>query len=409
MRIFLLLATTTMLAACGGAGPQSFGSVAPPVSSGGGTVTPAPTATHSFVAPTEIKTYQGVGGAQHYEYKTRDDGSSQYSQFYAGDANTVRDSGISVNYNPRDAIFEITIVRNPASVSVPGSRFQDPVHRTDFGGAVEPQAGVAQIDPAKAIQYLEAGSSSGRAAPVEGGYLIGENGYSSANQTFFYQKPGTTTNYVTFAGYVRNTLSTATQIRAGTDPITGLPTQEEYLENSYSFDRAAFAYGERTDPGSVPRSGSGTYTGDMLATIVYNTAVDFDPGSPTYFQWISGRQTTNVDFGTLGVTTALTGKVLAPTLDAYTSGIFALAANTDFTANAKGVVDLVGTGGFVGSFTDAKFTTPDGTALVVAIAGSSLDGAFFGPNAVEVGGGFRIVGGTPDERVDILGTFTGKK
>jgi hypothetical protein len=49
----------------------------------------------------------------------------------------------------------------------------------------------------------------------------------------------------------------------------------------------------------------------------------------------------------------------------------------------------------------------------VDIAGSSLDGAFYGPGGsaekLEVGGGFRIVGGTPDQRIDIMGAFTGKK
>ncbi|WP_173203779.1 transferrin-binding protein-like solute binding protein [Sphingopyxis sp. BSNA05] len=43
------------------------------------------------------------------------------------------------------------------------------------------------------------------------------------------------------------------------------------------------------------------------------------------------------------------------------------------------------------------------------IAGSSINGAFYGPDAEELGGGYRIVGGTPDERIDILGTFVGKQ
>ena len=45
----------------------------------------------------------------------------------------------------------------------------------------------------------------------------------------------------------------------------------------------------------------------------------------------------------------------------------------------------------------------------MVIAGSSIDGAFYGPNGVELGGGYRIVGGTPDERIDILGTFVGQR
>lgn len=43
------------------------------------------------------------------------------------------------------------------------------------------------------------------------------------------------------------------------------------------------------------------------------------------------------------------------------------------------------------------------------MAASSLDGTFYGPGAVETGGAFRIVGATPDTRVDFLGAFTGVK
>ena len=45
----------------------------------------------------------------------------------------------------------------------------------------------------------------------------------------------------------------------------------------------------------------------------------------------------------------------------------------------------------------------------MTIAGSSLDGAFYGPKADEVGASFRIVGGVPDQRVDVIGSFTGAK
>ena len=52
--------------------------------------------------------------------------------------------------------------------------------------------------------------------------------------TFFYQKPGTDTQYVTFAGYLRNKASVSY------DGKTGLTTQVNDLE------RGAFAYGEIT-------------------------------------------------------------------------------------------------------------------------------------------------------------------
>ncbi|MDB5710610.1 MAG: transferrin binding protein-like solute binding protein, partial [Sphingomonas bacterium] len=55
------------------------------------------------------------------------------------------------------------------------------------------------------------------------------------------------------------------------------------------------------------------------------------------------------------------------------------------------------------------FVRPGMADFPLVIAGSSIDGAFDGPNGEELGAGFRIVGGTPDQRIDILGVLTGKK
>ena len=384
-----------MLAACGGTGVQTVSSTAV----GGSTTTTQGT----FVAPVDVKTYAGLGVAQHYEYYTQSNASGQGGQLYAGDANTVRDSGISVTYNPRDAIFDLTISRGKADVTVAGDRFQDPAHRTNFGGAKEPQAGVPNLSLA-GIQYLQSGSGTGPllSAGDNSHYQVGGNGYSSGTQTFFYQKPGTTTKYVTYAGYVRNTLSVTQQ----TDPGSTTP----YYRNNYSFDRAAFVYGETTTNSAVPTSGTGTYTGDMLATLVFNPLLDSAPNTPTYMQWMSGSQSSVVDFGAKTVTTTLTGTVLAPTLDAYTnSATQTLPAGATFTAHANSTIDLAGKGGFTGTFADAKFSGTTLGTFPIVIAGSSIDGAFYGPNGEEIGAGFRIVGGTPDQRIDILGVLTGKK
>lgn len=412
----LALASASLLSACGGdTGLQTVGSVAPPSGGGGGTTTPtpSPTSTHTFVAPTEVKTYEAIGGVQHFGYYTRSDANGQGGQLYAGDANTVRDSGISVTYNPRDAIFEVTINRPLGSVSTGSMRFQDPAHRTDFGGAQQPQAGVPQLPTARNILYLESGSGTGGTlsstdpyytAGVGAGnsdYAVGAKGYSSTTQTFFYQKPGTTTQYVTYAGFVRNSISATEEQDDPTAPL--------YLKQTYSFDRGAFVFGERTANSAVPRTGTGNYTGEMIATMVFNPMLDTVANYPTYFQWISGTHTTSINFATLGVTSNFTGTVYAPSRDAYTSGAFYLPNGSTFSATAGATVDLVNKGGFTGQFSSASFTLPNTTTFNVVIAGSSIDGAFFGPNGEEIGGGFRIVGGTPDERIDILGTFTGKK
>lgn len=419
IRNLLALSGATLLAACGGdTGVQTVGSVAPPASAG----TPAPAAT--FVAPTEPKTYAGLGVVQHFAYQTDSNKTYQAGELYAGDANTVRDSGISLTYNPRDAIFELTISRPKGIVDVAAFRFQDPAHRTDFKNLARPQAGVPQFDDSDNIQYLEAGTGSGPtldqsnpAAPYVAGslqsnYTVGGKNYTSTRQTFFYQKPGTTTQYVTYAGFVRNTI-TGTEVQDD-------PSLPKYLRETYSFDRAAFVYGEQTPNSAVPRSGSADFHGDMIATLVFNDQIDFDPNAPTYFQWIDGTSglnpangvfgnTTHVDFGTLKVSSDFNGTVTAPALDAYTTGAFSLPAGWLFSAHSEATIDLINKGGFTGSFTSAKFSKPGFTDFTLNIAGSSVDGAFYGPNGEELGGGFRIVGGTPDQRIDILGVFTAKK
>ncbi|CAN5478279.1 hypothetical protein BH09PSE4_BH09PSE4_04130 [soil metagenome] len=397
MRNFGILASAVALSACGGGGSNSAQSAGSLAVGGGGSITQ----TSSFVAPTAAATYSGIGVVQHYEYFTQSNASGQGGQLYAADAGTARDSGISITYDPRDAIFDLTINRPKGLVSSGALRFQDPAHRTNFGGLVQPQASVPNLNAPtdKGIQYLESGSGSGSVliAGTPSRYAVGADGYASNVNTFFYQKPGTTTKYVTYAGYIHNTLGTSTQ----TDPVTAAT----FLRNTYSLDRAAFVYGERTTNSAVPVTGIGTYTGDMVATMVFNSKIDTDPLASTYFQWISGSNTTTINFATKTVSQHLTGTALAPAMDAYTSGTYDIPTGSAFVANATGTVDLAGKGGFSGSFTDASFT---GVATV-NIAGSSLDGAFFGPNGEEVGGAFRIVGGTPDERIDILGTYTGKK
>ncbi len=401
-RTFLALSGAATLAACGGdTRPQTVGSVAPPAGT--------PTPTHSFVAPTEVKTYEGLGGVQHYAYATTSDASAQQGQLYAGDANTVRDSGITLTYNPRDAIFELTINRPLGDVNVAAFRFQDPAHRTDFANVLQPQAGVPNFDAARQIQYLEAGSSSGAqltggayytGAAAQSDYVVGADGFTSTVQTFFYQKPGTTTKYVTYAGFVRNSVSAAEETPSG---------GAARLRETYTLDRAAFVFGERTGTSAVPKTGSGTYTGQMIASLVYNPTLDFDPTAPTYLQWMQGTHSTSVNFATGGVTSVMNGTLLAPTLDAYTSGVGGLAGGTAFHAEATAFLDLVNKGGFTGQFTAACFSASCTVANSLLIAGSSIDGAFFGPNGEEIGGGFRIVGGRPDQRIDIIGAYTGVK
>lgn len=408
MRTYLLLAGTGLLAACGGGGTQEISSAPPPAS--------GPTATHSFVAPTEPKTYVGVGGSQVYEYSTDDrECCDQQAQIYAGSATTVRGTGVSITYDPRDAVFTLS-VQDGNSGADTGTRFQDPASRTDFGGAHEPQWGTPRLTNTN-ITYLQAGDGD-QLSP----YLYSGNGYVDAGDndtppsgdpgssyqgtSFFYLKPGAETKYVTFAGYARNAYSFVETDIGGqlVDTI------------NHTLERGAFAYGELTDNNAVPKSGTGSYQGSMLATMIFNPTLDGqDVGGstvlPSYFQWIEGTAALNVDFAKNAFDIALSGTVLAPQIDYFTSPTTSVVSEgASFSATGKGTINLVNFGGFKGQMDVASFVNPNGgTRRDVTIAGSSIDGAFYGPQGEEAGGGFRIVGGKPDERVDILGAFVGKK
>jgi hypothetical protein len=426
MRLLILLATTTMLAACGGAGPQSVGSSAPPTGgtgSGGGT---SGGTAHTFVSPQDPKTYKAVGSSHSYTYSqavsvqadatgaaipgTRT--ASQTGQLYQGDATTVRDSNLTIAYNPRDAIFDVSF-NNPTAGTTATSRFQDPLHRTNFGGVVEPQRGTPNLGSAawniSGVNYLESGTSDnvyydpGLPGEFVFELLDPELPGSYNSTTFFYQTPGTETQYVTFAGYLRNQASVSRQDQAnGNGTTTGVTVQ------SNTFERGAFAYGELTANDKVPTTGTGAFEGSMLASMVFNDQPDTTGNFDTYFQWIAGTATTNIDFGANTFALSLDGNVGAPLFDG-TSGQHSVLEDALFRANGGGSINLVNAGGFLGQFNEAWFVNPGGARLDLVIAGSSINGAFYGPNGTEIGGGYRIVGGTPDERIDILGTFVGKK
>lgn len=415
MRAIALLVGTSLLAACGGSeqGISSGGSVAV---GGGGTGNGSgsgiiPGSGHSFENPTEQKSYVAVGGTHNFQYNTQIDliantTTGQQDQLYAGNATTVRNSGITVDYNPRDAIFDLVIADANSNVNA-NIRFQDPAHRTDFGGAVEPQRSTPNLS-APGIQYLEVASGTTNEALAAGrlGLAPAEaNGTGSFDQsTFFYQQPGTTTRHVTFAGYLRNSI-TAQRVDTQGD-ATNPPVQT--LTNTYNLSRGVFVYGEATPTGAIPDRGTGNYTGSMLATSVLNDQIDnFGTDAPTYFQWIEGTSDLSVDFGANTFSLDLAGTTFAPEFDSGTSGRHSIRAGATFNANGRGNINLVAAGGFVGQFQQAWFTNPDSSRLDLLVAGSSIDGAFYGPSAEEAAGSFRIVGGTPDERIDILGVFTG--
>jgi len=436
--IFVLLLASTTLAACGaGGGPTPVSGSAVTTPSTGSTTTT--TSTHTFVKPTETKTYQAQGATQSYAYTysealhynkvvERDAAGNpvldangfpkmivdtasrtltdawQGDQLYKGEARTVRNPGITVAYDPKNAQYTVNIAQNGDSQQI---TFQDPAHRTDFNGARVPQGGVPNLETGdvadwrkKGIQYLEVDSGSTSSI-----YDV---------STFFYELPGTTTQYVTYAGFVRN------HHEKGVETTDAETTTDLYTtaRSKVSLQRHAFVFGEQTGNSAVPTTGTATFNGNMIASMVNNPLLDTDPSQSTYFQWINGTAKVDVNFGTGAISTALNGLTLTPYRDwspilantntgGFTYDGVYVPAGATFAAAGTGTIDLVQKGGFVGTFSSAGFTWAGGSAKV-DIVGSSLDGAFYGPRAQEIGASFRIVGGTPDERVDIIGSFTGK-
>jgi hypothetical protein len=333
------------LAACGDStAPQTVGGIATP------TPTPTPGSTDTFLSTlTAAGTFDAVGGLQSLSVQktTNPDGSVSNASLYQGNAATVRASSGHVDYDPRDGIFTLTLLDSKAGVNRT-ERFQDPGHRT-----TQTQPDVPDLPN---FNYLE---------DLDG---------ATALATFFYERPGTTTAYVSLAGFSRNDQTVAANV------TTTLS------------ERGAFVFGSPTASSQVPKSGTGSYAGDFLASTV-------DTNSPNSLQWLSGTSQVDVDFAKLTVGVTLT------------SGS---ASSTSFSAKGSATIDMVHNNGFSGSFQSATLggQNVDFTSVNPATntaGASSIDGTFYGPNAVNVGGSFRITGGVPNTRIDVVGAFVGAK
>lgn len=417
MRTIFAALPLLALAACGGAsGPQSAGGIAPPTGTaptptppgsggagggiGGGaapTPTPPPTNRQFLDVATETS-FNAIGSFQSLEVTESGNPAVLGPLLYRGNASTVRAPTGTILYNPRDGIFTVNFTDTKAGISTGPMRFQDPAHRNtgagwgipDFNGFSQNFNIIFSRGPTNRGPNPEEPGDRGRIDEI----------------SVFYQRPGVQTNYVTLAGYVRNAY----------EPTADPGLFKERSETLYQ--RGATVFGEETVRSQIPVTGSATYTGGMLATMVVNTTAS--TRSPNYFQWINGSSRLELDFSKSTMSVLLTGNVgSANYAGAIIPNATAVPGGSTFRAQATGVINLATTAGFVGEFSSASFTRPDGTTFVPdftrvnpgsPIAGAnSLDGTFFGPSAVNVGGNFRIIGGTPGERVDILGAFTGAK
>lgn len=380
-RNLLALSGAVTLAACGGdTRPQTVGNAAPPAGTstaisggagGGVSSTPTPTPTSgtagTFLGVSAATSFDVVGGFHSLKQDT-----TTLASLYQGDATTTRGTGGTVSYDPRDGIFTLTLADNKAGVNR-NYRFQDPAHRTtpsvevpNFGG----------------FNYLDVLDDS-TTTPM-------------TVATFFYQRPDPAkTTYVSLAGFVRN--STA--------------------NNTYSAERGAFVFGQATPTAQVPITGLGTYKGGFIATMVNSQ----NGGNGSSLQWLSGDSKVDIDFASGATGLQFTGTAGDGSILGVATTALGIPSGTPFFANGRAVIDLIRTGGFTGAFQSVCFFAACGTAGSVAVdfsgispgssvaGASSIDGMFYGPNGVNLGGSFRVIGGVPNQRVDILGAFTGAK
>jgi len=564
MRIILVLLATTALAACGGSdsgGVASVGSSGSSSSSSSSSGTTSNGVDYSqLLKPTSAHTYVGVGGEQVYKYTTQtsltadtnaitfpngqlaldfantlppNPGAAfvtQTQQTYAGNTSSIRNSAISISFDPAAATYTLTVT-DAATAAATNTKFQDPASLISFAGG-NPQWGTPNLStvptPLPGFQYYQAGDGNpispylvSGSGTLAGGtnsiipYVVPGNSTSYESASLFVQTPGTTTQYVTLAGYLRNNLSFSY--------VGATATTAAYDLTVASLERGAFAFGEVTPASAVPTTGSATYNGNLLATMVYNQNPTLGGGNPTYFQWITGSAQASVNFASNTVGVSLTGTVSAPQIDnavfytpaevqaaaasyvpqtayystaqvlaasqsstitlynsqgvaytpaqvataaaaggtlispnappapivlynpqgtaysaaqvqaaaaqnallqsplpsTYQPGGSAIAAGSVFKASGSATINATSTGGFSGNVATATLTAPSTTSAagvvtpgavttITPIAGSTLTGTFYGPAAQEIGGGFRVVGGVPNQRVDIVGAFTGK-
>ncbi len=374
-RLVALTLPLLSLGACGGAGtsgvPAGFGAP-PPAAEPGPTappVTTTPNQKNLFDVTAEAR-FDTLSATQSLNIDDKG------GQLYRGNATTVAAPGGTITYDPRDGIFNLVVSDEKSGVSRT-IRFQDPGHRADADGA---RNGALEVPLLPGFNYMQVKDGEGIF-------------------TFFYQRPGTSGSFVSLAGFSRNEVP---------DPKTMQPG-----DLTLKAEQGVFVFGTRTSVGQTPERGTGQYDGQFLASMVGQRN-----GSDSVLQWINGTSSVAVDFGARSIALSLNGTV-GPAVNSRPGApsFVSVMSGTGFTATGSATW-AQGGNAFAGRFTSAGFgsgasATPIDFTSVSAgtsVAGaSSIDGTFYGPNAGQVGGNFRITGGVPNQRVDILGGFTGTK
>ena len=388
MRAVIVAISLLPLAACGSVGGEGTGTVSSASStsaSGSSTstvttgstststststtpATPAPyTATQANMFDVTTKTSFDAVTAMHSLAISKDKGT-----LYQGDASTVAAPGGKISYDPRDGIFTVSLADTKAGITR-SITFQDPAHRTTADGPrVE-----GQVPLLAGFNYLNVLDD-----PATNTYF-----------NFFYQRPNTAGSFVSLAGFERN---------------------QQNLDGSSLSEQGVLVFGTPTILSEVPTKGAAHFDGLFLATMV-------EQGNSTQVQqWLNGTSAVDVDFAKRTLSLALSGTVgpayvkdtAVPdsTLTVPSGSTFTAAGAASWTAAANAFAGKFASAGFTsrGKAIPVDFTSV-GAGTTTAGA-SSIDGAFYGPDTKNIGGNFRIVGGIPDQRVDILGGFVGAK
>jgi hypothetical protein len=366
----VIIAFSLPLAACGGAGGNissigssaSGGSAIPLTPSPTATPTPSTTQSNLFDVSTATK-FDAVGAVQSLAVKA--DGSS----LYQGNASTVQAPSGTISYDPRDGVFIMAIADSKANISR-NITFQDPGHRTTAdANNVE-----RQVPLLAGFNYLHV---------LDGTVPL----------TFFYQRPNSSGSFVSLAGFERSQMND---------------------DGSSLAEQGVLVFGTRSATTQTPTKGAAHFDGQFLATMIAQQG-----GSARVQQWLNGVSAVDVDFAKRTLSLSLAGKVGPAFVQNQPVADSALSVPSGSTFTATGSAGWTSAStAFAGKFASAAFSN-NGTATPIdftsvsagtaAAGASSIDGTFYGPDAKNVGGNFRIVGGIPNQRVDILGGFVGVK
>jgi hypothetical protein len=370
---------------------------------------------------------------------------------------------LQITRDPRGATFSIVVNSGGATQNL---RWQDPMHRTllpqsgipgnslyDSGLTIQgrlPLTGNAVYDdyvrginlPTNVNQAPTFGSP--RSGPnltqivADSGIPRGKTNieyYESGSatpttyvaNTLFFERVGQagavgdvgTSKYVTWVGYRTTsygnnfTRAVSTLNTSDGNDFNNIQAIIETESETLVVDRSTFVYGLNSLAKDVPKIGTGTYKGSLFAHSTFTPT----PGAQTQLDTIWGTATSKVNFANDSVSVALSGTFqdAGVAFSATGSAIIQRPTlpNTTLGGNTEQPISR-----FIGNISavtiGSRNLTPNPNAsLTDTFQASTIEGGFFGPNdktsgqPPELGAAFRIVGGQPDQRLDILGSFIG--